>query len=64
MLNSYNDLITISKLVKNAQLYVLQKFIPSKTMDPKFMNKKTYSDEEFDKIKKKIEKNVRSVVVR
>jgi len=59
-----NDLITISKLVKNAQLYVLQKFVPSKTMDPKFMNKKTYSDEEFDKLKKKIEKNVRSVVVR
>jgi len=59
-----NDLITISKLVKNAELYVLQKFVPSKTMDPKFMNKKTYSDEEFDKLKKKIEKNVRSVVVR
>ena len=59
-----NDLITISKLVKNAELYVLQKFVPSKTMDPKFMNKETYSDEEFDKIKKKIEKNVRSVVVR
>lgn len=59
-----NDLITISKLVKNTGLYVLQKFIPSKTMDPKFMNKKTYSDEEFDKLKKKIEKNVRSVVVR
>jgi len=59
-----NDLITIGKLVKNAELYVLQKFVPSKTMDPKFMNKKTYSDEEFDKLKKKIEKNVRSVVVR
>ncbi len=59
-----NDLITIGKLVKNAELYVLQKFVPSKTMDPKFMNKETYSDEEFDKIKKKIEKNVRSVVVR
>ncbi len=61
---SENDLITISKLVKNAQLYVLQKFVPSKTMDPKFMKKKTYSDDEFDKLKKKIEKYVRSVVVR
>lgn len=59
-----NDLITISKLVKNAELYVLQKFVPSKTMDPKFMKKKTYSDEEFDKLKKKIEKYVQSVVVR
>ena len=59
-----DDLMTIGKLIKNAQLYVLQKFVPSKTMDPKFMNKKTYSDEEFDKLKKKIEKNVRSIVVR
>ena len=59
-----DDLISISRLVKNAHLYVLQKFIPSKTMDPKFLNEKTYSDDEFDQFLKKIKKQVRSVIVR
>ena len=59
-----DDLIAISRLVKNARLYVLQKFTPSKTMDPKFLNKKTYSDDEFDQFRKKIKKQVRSVIVR
>ncbi|MCD6352870.1 MAG: anaerobic ribonucleoside-triphosphate reductase activating protein, partial [Proteobacteria bacterium] len=59
-----DDLISIARLVKNARLYVLQKFTPSKTMDPKFMNKKTYSDDEFDQFRKKIKKQVRSVIVR
>jgi len=59
-----NDLISIARLVKNARLYVLQKFTPAKTMDPKFLNKKTYSDDEFDQFRKKIRKHVRSVIVR
>jgi pyruvate formate lyase activating enzyme len=59
-----NDLIAIAGLVKNARLYVLQKFTATKTMDPKFMDKKTYSDEEFDQLKKKMQEYVRSVIVR
>jgi len=59
-----NDLLSIAGLVKNARLYVLQKFTPTKTMDPEFMDKKTYSDEEFDQFKKKIEKYIRSVIMR
>ena len=58
------DLLSISELVKNTRLYILQKFIPTKTVNPKFMDEKTYSDEEFDQFKKKIEKYVRSVIVR
>lgn len=61
---SVDDLATIGKNLKNAKLYVLQKFVPSKTRDPKYLKKKTYSDDDFEKIRKKIEKHIEKVIVR
>jgi len=45
------DIIEIGKLIKDSKLYVLQKFVPSKTLNPKFLNETTYSDEEFEYFK-------------
>lgn len=59
-----NDITTIAKLIKGGDCYVLQKFVPSKVMDPRFLKKTTYSDEEFEIMKKKIVKYVRSVIIR
>ncbi|MBN2197998.1 anaerobic ribonucleoside-triphosphate reductase activating protein [Candidatus Wolfebacteria bacterium] len=55
------DLFEIAKLIKPKTLYILQKFIPSKTLNPNFLNEVSYSDEEFkeiiDEIKKKFDLN-------
>lgn len=57
------DLIEISKLIKGADLYVLQKFISSKTLDPDFLTKETYSDKELYIIKRRIEKQVKKCLI-
>ena len=46
-----DDFTNIGKLIKGARLYVLQKFVPSKAIDPKFLKQKTYTDLEFARIK-------------
>jgi len=55
---SEEDIISIGKLIEGAELYILQKFIPSKTLDPNFLNEKTYSDGELGSLKRKLEKFV------
>ena len=59
-----DDLLSIARLIRKAPLYVLQKFIPTKTIDPTFMSETTYSDDEFDQFREKIGKHVQSVLVR
>ena len=61
---SREDIISIGKLIEGAKLYVLQKFIPSKTLDPNFLNEKTYSDGELESLKRKLEKFVCRCLVR
>ena len=61
---SKEDIINIGKLIEGAELYILQKFIPSKTLDPNFLNEKTYSDKEFKELKKELEKLVWRCLVR
>lgn len=61
---SKEDIINIGKLVEGAELYILQKFIPSKTLDPNFSNEKTYSDEEFKDLQRKLEKFVCRCLIR
>jgi len=58
------DIIEIGKLIKGAKLYVLQKFIPSKTLNPEFLNETTYSDEEFKYLKSALEGYVVNCLVR
>ena len=59
-----SDLIAIGGLIRGAQLYVLQKFIPTKTLNPSYMKKKTLTDEEFERVTKKLKRQVRTVVIR
>lgn len=59
-----NDLLSIGKLIKNTRLYVLQPFIPSKTLDREFLAETTYSYEEIENIRKRLERDVSRVLVR
>lgn len=59
-----DDFEKMGKLIKGAKLYVLQKFIPTKTNDLKFLKKQTYSDEEFEDIKKIMQKYVQKCIIR
>jgi len=45
---SPDDILQIGRLIKGARLYILQKFIPDKTLDPLFAELTTYTDEEFN----------------
>jgi pyruvate formate lyase activating enzyme len=58
------DIKKIGKVIEGADRYVLQKFVPSKTLNPKFMNAVTYTDEEFERTFKSLEKLVKSVIIR
>jgi pyruvate formate lyase activating enzyme len=59
-----NDIMEISKSISGAQSYVLQKFIPTKALDKKYLKEKTLSDEELEQLKKRIEKDIPCVIVR
>jgi pyruvate formate lyase activating enzyme len=61
---SVADLIDIGKLIKGAEIYYLQKFVPSKANDEEFLKKTTYSDEEFKEIRKDILKDVKNCEIR
>lgn len=59
-----DDILKIGPLVHNACLYVLQKFVPSKTLDKEFINSPGYSDEEMEEFRKMMEGFVSTCVVR
>jgi len=59
-----DDILKIGPLVHNACLYVLQKFVPSKTLDKEFINSPGYSDEEMEEFREMMEGFVSTCVVR
>ena len=59
-----DDLKKIGKLIKGARLYVLQKFVPSKLLEPKFLNGGNYSAEEFEEFRKMMLNYVKECIVR
>ncbi|OPY87280.1 MAG: molybdenum cofactor biosynthesis protein A [Smithella sp. PtaU1.Bin162] len=59
-----NDILKIAALIPGAHHYVLQKFIPVKTLNKKFLQEESYSEDELEKIKKRLEKDNASVIVR
>jgi len=59
-----SDFEEISKLIKGADKYFLQKFEPSKTLDESFMTKTTYSIEEFEEIREILKDKVSNVSIR
>ncbi len=48
------DILKIGELLKPSSLYILQKFVPSKTLDPRFLKESSYSNEELERTKRKL----------
>ena len=59
-----NDILKIAKLISGARRYTLQKFVPAKTLDKKYLKAKQFSDDELEKIRKRLEKEIPIVKVR
>ncbi|MEA3486658.1 MAG: anaerobic ribonucleoside-triphosphate reductase activating protein [Thermodesulfobacteriota bacterium] len=58
------DIEKIGILAGGAKCLVLQRFVPSKTLDPGFMNEDIYTNEEIYSMKEKMERLVQSVIIR
>lgn len=61
---SIEDLEQIGKEIDGAETYYLQKFIPSKILNPQFLKKVSYNDEEFITLQTMMHKYVRFCGVR
>jgi pyruvate formate lyase activating enzyme len=55
---STEDIEQIGREIEGASTYYLQKFIPTKCVNPQFLKKVTYSDEEFAELTRIMEKYV------
>ncbi len=60
---SFDDFDEIGKLVEGAPRFALQKFRSGRTLNPQFRHETTYSDEEFEQLRIKMEKYVKVCVV-
>lgn len=58
------DFEKIGNMICGAKRYYLQKFVPTKTLNPEFINETTYSDKEFDKIIKVLTCKISNIAVR
>lgn len=61
---SENDILSIARMMPQSGNYVLQRFVPAKTLDQNFLCEESYSWEEMESIKKRLEKENTSVIVR
>ena len=59
-----DDFYKIGQMIKNARLYVLQKFVPSKTLDTTFLDMKSCTDEDLGCFKEIMEGFVQKCIVR
>jgi pyruvate formate lyase activating enzyme len=58
------DILEIGEMIKNAPLYALQRYSNTKPLDKSYVNEHSFSQEEFDALKIKLEKNINRVMVR
>ena len=59
-----NDIFKIARLISGARHYTLQKFVPSKTLNKKYLKEKPFSNDDLEKIKKRLEKEIPNVTIR
>ncbi len=59
-----NDIVKIGETIRGARLYILQKFVPSKTLDKAYLGMETYSDTELDDLKSRLSRLVEACMVR
>ncbi|MGB9683237.1 MAG: anaerobic ribonucleoside-triphosphate reductase activating protein [bacterium] len=58
------DILSIAKMIEGSRLFVIQRFISTKTLDPNFINEKSYSDEELHRIQQEVLKLVKNCILR
>lgn len=58
------DLLALARDIKDARRYVLQGFIPSKTLDQALLGQKTFTREEMQDIKEKLTKYLPCIIIR
>jgi len=63
-LHSENDILKIAQLISGVRQYTLQKFVPAKILDKKYLKAKPFSVDELEKIRKHLEKEIPIVKVR
>ncbi|MFN4227688.1 MAG: anaerobic ribonucleoside-triphosphate reductase activating protein [Candidatus Ratteibacteria bacterium] len=61
---SFEDFEKIGKIIEGCKKYFIQRFVPSKHVNEDFIREKTYTDEEFEEIKKIMKKYVSLCEVR
>ncbi len=59
-----DDLLEIGKVLRNASCYILQQFIPTRTLDKQFLKYEAYSQEEMEYFREKLKKDVPVVRLR
>jgi len=59
-----DDILKIADMIPGANKYVLQKFVPTKTLDSRFLKEKSFSDEKLQQIKNQLEQKVAFVIIR
>lgn len=64
VLNPKEDFYEIGELIEGADAYYLQKFVPTKILNPGFRKKVTYSDEEFEELRTLMSNYVRTCAIR
>lgn len=58
------DILAMGDLVRGARLFVLQNFVPSKTLDERYLDRKPLSPADLDIIKKELGGCVRRLAIR
>jgi pyruvate formate lyase activating enzyme len=61
---SENDIMEVANDIAGANRFVLQKFVPGKTLEQRFMQEEHYTEDVLGGIKKRLEKQISSVIVR
>lgn len=59
-----DDIKSIGKSIHGARLHYLQKFIPTKTLNPTFLRKTTYNDTEFEHLREIMSVYVDECIIR
>lgn len=59
-----DDLLEMGKLLRNASCYILQQFIPTRTLDKQFLKYEAYSQEEMEYFRERLKKDVPAVRLR
>ncbi len=61
---TFDDIRGIGEDIKGAKRYYLQKFVPTKTLNPAFIRKTTYSDAEFEEMRTIMSEYVEECAIR